>query len=137
MNIQIIRVYSQDEIKGKTLEYDLMWYNSVSDLLFLEDLSNKKELEEIQSEDYPACAEKLRNSSENKRIKEALNLCTWTNEDKKKALLASRYLNSIGKGENALALSVILKNNLEKQSTERKDFIVPKYIKDALVWLLQ
>ncbi|WP_075558674.1 ATP-dependent nuclease [Parabacteroides timonensis] len=132
-----IRVYSQDEIKGKTLEYDLMWYNSVSDLLFLEDLSNKKELEEIQSEDYPACAEKLRNSSENKRIKEALNLCTWTNEDKKKALLASRYLNSIGKGENALALSVILKNNLEKQSTERKDFIVPKYIKDALVWLLQ
>lgn len=132
-----IRVYSQDEIKGKTLEYDLMWYNSGSDLLFLEDLSNKKELEEIQSEDYPACAEKLRNNSENKRIKEALNLCTWTNEDKKKALLASRYLNSIGKGENALALSVILKNNLEKQSTERKDFIVPKYIKDALVWLLQ
>ena len=98
---------------------------------------SKKELEEIQSEDYPACAEKLRNNSENKRIKEALNLCTWTNEDKKKALLASRYLNSIGKGENALALSVILKNNLEKQSTERKDFIVPKYIKDALVWLLQ
>lgn len=132
-----IRVYSQDVDKGKTLEYDLMLFNSTSDLLFVEGLSNISELKKIQKEDYPACMDFLRESKENERIKESLKCCTWTDSDKKKALLASRYLNSVGKGENALDLSIVLKENLEKQEKERKTFNIPNYIKEAMTWLFQ
>ena len=57
--------------------------------------------------------------------------------DKKKALLAARYLNSVGKGANALELSSVLKENLDKKEGERKAFEVPEYIKKAIEWLLQ
>lgn len=132
-----IKIYSQDAEKGKTLEYDLMLCNSASDLLLVSGLSNKDEIKEIQATAYPACQEKLRASKENERIKESLNGCSWSDEDKKKALLAARYLNSVGKGENALELSIALRDNLAKQGAERKDFTVPQYIEDALTWLLQ
>ncbi len=132
-----IKIYSQDANKGKTLEYDLMLHNSTSEILLVKGLSNKDEIKEIQATDYPACLEKLRKSKENERIKEALKDCSWSDEDKKNALLAARYLNSVGKGENALELSIVLRDNLSKQGEERKDFIVPKYIEEALTWLLQ
>lgn len=65
------------------------------------------------------------------------NNSLWSDDDKKKALLAARYLNSVGKGENALELSIALRENLTKQWSERKDFIIPQYIKEALAWLLK
>ena len=132
-----IKIYSQDAEKGKTLEYDLMLCNSASDLLLVSGLSNKDEIKELQAAAYPACLERLRASKENERIKESLNGCSWSDEDKKKALLAARYLNSVGKGENALELSIALRDNLAKQEAERKNFTVPQYIEDALTWLLQ
>ena len=114
-----------------------MLHNSTSEILLVKGLSNKDEIKEIQATDYPACLEKLRKSKENERIKEALKVCPWSDEDKKKALLAARYLNSVGKGENALELSIVLRDNLSKAGGERKEFIVPKYIEEALIWLLQ
>ena len=132
-----IKVFSQDATYGKTLEYDLMWYNADSSILLTERLANKEELESIQGKDYPDCLEELRSSKTNDRIKEALELCSWDNGDKKKALLAARYLNSIGKGANALELSYVLKDNLMKKEGERKSFEVPDYIKQAIKWLLQ
>lgn len=132
-----IKIYSQDANKGKTLEYDLMLHNSTSEILLVNGLPNKDEIREIQATDFPACLEKLRKSKENHRIKESLNNSLWPDEDKKKALLAARYLNSVGKGENALELSIALRENLTKQGSERKDFIIPQYIEEALAWLLK
>lgn len=132
-----IKIYSQDAEKGKTLEYDLMLYNSTSDLLLVNGLSNNDEIKDIQAMDYPACLEKLRESKENERIKKSLESCCFSNEDKKKALLAARYLNSVGKGENALELSIALRDNLAKLKAEQKNFTIPKYIEDALTWLQQ
>ena len=57
-------------------------------------------------------------------------------EEKRKALLASRYLNSVSKGSNALELNVVLMANLDKPVADRKEFHVPQYIVDALTWLL-
>ena len=131
-----IKVFSQDAKYGKTLEYDLMWSNAESSILLTEGLANKEELESIQKKDYPACLEELRSSKANDRIKEALESCSWDNAEKKKALLAARYLNSVGKGANALELSNVLKSNLKKNDGERKDFVVPEYIKQAIEWLL-
>ena len=94
-------------------------------------------LESIKGKDYPACLEELRSSKTNDRIKEALESCTWDNGNKKKALLAARYLNSVGKGANALVLSNVLKANLKKKEGEREAFSVPDYIKQAIEWLLK
>lgn len=132
-----IKIYSQDAEKGKTLEYDLMLYNSTSEILLVKGLANKDEIKDIQAKVYPDCLDELRTSKENKRIKEALKYCSWSDEEKKKALLAARYLNSVGKGENALELSIALRENLNKQADERKAFTVPQYIEEALKWLLQ
>ena len=134
---ETIHVFSQDATYGKTLEYDLMRTNSDSSILLTTNLANKEELEEIQSKDYPACLQKLRDSKANERIKSALTASSWTNEEKKKALLAARYLNSVGKGANALELSSVLKENIDKETNARKLFVIPDYIKEAIEWLLK
>lgn len=81
----------------------------------------------------------MKKSKENDRIETSIKNSTWSDEDKKKAVLASRYLNSVGKGENALELSVKLKENydLTDGNANKKDFVVPQYIDEALTWLLQ
>lgn len=134
---ETIRVYSQDAKYGKTLEYDLMWYNADSSILLTSGLANKEELEKIQSKDYPACMDELRSSKANGRIKDALAVSSWNNDEKKKAVLAARYLNSVGKGANALELSYVLKDNLAKKEEDHKPFVIPEYIKQAIEWLLQ
>ena len=89
---------------------------------------------------------RLRSSDENSRIEQALTdkHLVWTEEDKKKALIAARYLNSVGKGINALELAYALENILiektstreeKKESTDSKAFVVPDYIKDAIEWM--
>ena len=72
----------------------------------------------------------------NTRIKTSIGASKWTDEEKRKALLASRYLNSVSKGSNALELNVVLMANLDKPVADRKEFHVPQYIVDALTWLL-
>ena len=76
----------------------------------------------------------LKGSSENERIKISLANNSHLDDDtKKKALIASRYLNSVAKGENALELSVALLENLNNKGTS--SFIeikIPNYIEEAI-----
>lgn len=144
-----IRFYSQDEIKGKTLEYDLALHNSTLTLLVTEGMSNQQEIKDLMSFDNTKTVgdflDKLPKGTtanpnkENVRIKEgieALTTTSWDDDDKKKAIVAARYLNSVGKGENALDLAVALEANYEKKGTaEYQDFKTPQYIKDAIEWL--
>ena len=79
-------------------------------------------------------------SKENKRITSALRKAlspeVWPESSKKAAVIASRYLNSVGKGENALELSSILQENYSKKGTpEFQEFHVPEYIKNAIEWV--
>ncbi len=77
---------------------------------------------------------RLSKSKENQRIIESITANTTLSDDeKKKAVIASRYLNSVVKGENALELCYALQENLGKKGTaDFKDFIVPAYIKSAI-----
>ena len=82
----------------------------------------------------------FRNSKENTRIIESINKIEngWEDDDKKKAIIAARYLNSVGKGENALELAYILQKNLAKKGTnEFKEFNVPDYIRKAIEWVCE
>jgi predicted ATP-dependent endonuclease of OLD family len=132
-----IRFFSQNEQKGKTLEYELAFCNPTLDILVTDSINNKDELTNLMKaygEGKSLENFVLRSSDENSRIKESLSQCTWTDDDKKKALIASRYLNSVGKGENALELS----NSLEVDLISRNiRFIVPDYLREAIEWLFQ
>jgi Predicted ATP-dependent endonuclease of the OLD family len=134
-----IKFFSQDEDKGKTLEYDLMLYNPTLDILLTESISNKDELTKLitaYKEGKGIDEFILRESDENKRIKDSITSpkCTWKDDDRKRAIIAARYLNSVGKGENALELSLKLENDLNSNTPK---FNVPKYLKEAIEWLFQ
>lgn len=140
-----IRYFSQGE-KSKTFEYELVLENPKLKLLLTDSISNKKELEklmdsidELPIEEFIELLNKgteKKPHEENNRIFESIQHCSWDEYSKKKAILASRYLNSVGKGENALLLSDVLERNLEKIGTdEYQEFVVPQYIKDGIDFL--
>jgi len=148
-----IKFFLQDEIYGKTLEYDLIRFNPDFKELITESTINRDEIFNLmdqynKNETLDKMLQTLKSSKENTRIIQALsddNL-KWKDDDKKKALIASRYLNSVGKGVNALELAYELEKDLLKikstdekkdkqESTDFKTFMVPDYIKDAIEWM--
>tara|TARA_R110000868_G_scaffold161231_1_gene391256 strand:- start:321 stop:566 length:246 start_codon:yes stop_codon:yes gene_type:complete len=77
---------------------------------------------------------------------EAITDPSWTDEDKTQAIVAYRYLASIGKGENALELANVLEENLklphiapaeDPTTSIRTSFVVPQYIFDSITWVCQ
>ncbi len=141
-----IRFFSQPEGTGKTFEYELIMTNPTCGLFLMATISNKDELKRLmealkakktlnQIKDEGV----VRASVENTRIwqgLEANTTTTYTDEMKLKALLASRYLNSVGKGANALELANILEENLSN-GAGKEVFIVPTYISEAITWVCQ
>ncbi|MGZ9774045.1 ATP-dependent nuclease [Bacillus toyonensis] len=146
-----IRFLLQDEKYGKTLEYDLIRFNPNFKGLVTDSTANKDEIFKLMDqysngESLDLMLKNLNASKENERIGQALTdkRLKWADEDKKIALIAARYLNSVGKGVNALELAYVLEENLlkkkiagEKESTEFKEFIVPDYIKEAIEWMCE
>ncbi|KFF16523.1 ATP-dependent nuclease [Flavobacterium hydatis] len=136
-----IAFFTQDATYGKTLEYDLILSNTVSELLITDGMSNSSEilkLMKLYADKKPIneFLDILRSSDENNRIMAGISASVWPDEEKKKAIIAARYLNSVGKGENALNLSVQLIENLdEKGKAGYQDFIVPDYIKKAITYI--
>ncbi|WCM60706.1 AAA family ATPase [Paenibacillus polymyxa] len=138
-----IAMFSQDKIEGKTFEYDLVLHNPSLEMLITHSMKNQEEIKKIMRlyvdrRDLSEYEQLLRKSDEKARIVESLTINNiWSEEQKKKALIASRYLNSVGKGENALELSYVLADNLNKRGThEYQEFIVPNYIKEAITWIV-
>ena len=135
-----ITFFSPELNKGKTLEYELLMCNPSLKLLLTDSISNKQEIDDLMilyetdGSTVQNLLDKLGNSKENTRIKEGINANTVMGADeKKKSIIASRYLNSVGKGENALELSYILSENLKKKGTDDfVEFVVPNYIKNAI-----
>ncbi|MCB6219341.1 AAA family ATPase [Bacillus paralicheniformis] len=146
-----IQFFLQDQIYGKTLEYDLIRFNPNFKGLVTDSAANKDEIVTLMDqyangESLEMMLNTLRDSDENNRIKQALRdeRLTWEDDEKKKALVAARYLNSVGKGVNALELAYELEKNLmskriteEKESSEYVEFIVPDYIKAAIDWMCE
>lgn len=130
-----IRFFSQDKTKGKTLEYEIVMSNPNLKLLLTESISNKDEIEKLMdAANLEEALNILRSSKENERIIEAINRSSWQNNDKLSALIASRYLNSISKGNNALELVKALEENKDRENY-CECFKVPEYIKNAIEWL--
>ncbi len=137
-----IRFFSQDPSKGKTFEYDIVLHNPGTKLILTDSLSNKAELEALfqmynDQKTLAELIEELRSGGENNKIIAGITANTsYIDEEKKKALLASRFLNSLSKGEYALELAYTLEKNIS--SDQPAEVIeVPVYIKEAIEWVWQ
>ena len=133
-----IRYFSQDANKGKTFEYELALCNPDLEFLVTESMSNKDEIREMMRMNYELAKERIKKTQKWNDVKTALDNTDWSDEEKKKHLIAARYLSSVGKGENALELCLALEENyeLEDGDKNKKIFNVPPYIHEALKWLL-
>lgn len=150
-----IRVFHSDLTYGKTFEYDLVLSNPGNELLLTDSISNTKEIQELmqaycEGRSLEEMLGILRNTKENTRIKDAMEHCSekWREDDKKSAVLASRYQNSVNKGANALELAYRLQSNLAKkviskenlgdtsrESSKYQELIVPPHIQEAIKWV--
>jgi len=137
-----IQYFTPIDIFSKTLEYDLILENSSTQLLLTESIQNHDELTELmrlnsEGKSSNELIEKMREGKLKKKIVSTLaKRDEFEESDKREAIIAARYLSSIGKGENALELSSNLKQNLSKKEAE--DFVevkIPNYIKDAIDWI--
>lgn len=152
-----IRFFGQDHDKGKTFEYELCLENMDNDILLTEFIQNREELQELLNlyqtgRSVDDMIAEMRTSSPNTEIGISIKAQTsssWSDADKKKAIVASRYLNSVGKGENALELANVLELNRTLPTAVpagtvagtpvnlQRTFNVPQYIKDSLDWICQ
>ncbi|MGB3105333.1 ATP-dependent nuclease [Sphingobacterium siyangense] len=149
-----IRFFGQNHLKGKTFEYELCLSNIYSKILITKSITNKRELEDLfdlynNGNSLTDLLTRLSKSGSNTDLKDAIIANVdplWSDDDKKKAVIATRYLKSVGKGENALELANILEANLElpkvaltsgNTSPLQQPFNVPYYIKKAIVWICQ
>ncbi len=147
-----IRYFGQNHGKGKTFEYELCLCNPDEPFLITDSITNRDELlalYDLRKNKKPLAdfITELRMSDANQRLEDAINDLSdpaWTDNDKQLAILASRYLASVGKGENALELANLLEANIllpqiapdnDPQVPIRKSFTVPGYIKDAIDWI--
>lgn len=140
-----ITFYSQTMEKGKTFEYEILFCNPTLELLLTDSISNAEEIRDLmilystQGITVADLLNRLNKGEENQRIIEGVNANTnFSDDEKMKSIIASRYLNSIGKGENALELCYALQENLRKKGTaDFKEFIVPSYLKSAIEEICQ
>ncbi len=162
-----IRFFGQNHDKGKTFEYELSLCNVDTPILITDSISNKSELVTLldqykNKKPLTEMFDELRVSDANEYLENAIKAITdeaWTEEDKQKAIIASRYLSSVGKGENALELANTLEANLllpdatvpvaspvaggsipasgvpVTASAIRVKFNVPVYVKDSIDWI--
>jgi predicted ATP-dependent endonuclease of OLD family len=133
-----IRCFSQIKGEGKTFEYTLAFENSKSDLHIVDSISNNFELKALveANKEGKNINEMISMHStkgkENQRVISSLKKSNIDENELKKHLIASRYLNSLSKGANAYDLAYALKENLGKKDN---NFNVPQYISDAIDWL--
>ncbi|MEJ5092362.1 AAA family ATPase [Sphingobacterium faecium] len=152
-----IRFFGQNHFQGRTFEYDLCLSNINSKILLTKSIANKQELSDLldlyqSSKPLSDILDRLGKSSSNTDLKTSITSNSdplWTDDNKKKAVIATRYLKSVGKGENALELANILEANLDLPKTVshatvssqtvplQHTFNVPYYIKKSIVWICQ
>ncbi|WP_103107533.1 ATP-dependent nuclease [Brevibacillus reuszeri] len=132
-----IACFSQEKGQGKTFEYTMAYTNPECKLILTDSISNSKELSSLF--DYYQQGKTLdemisllgKRGKENNRIIQSIEM--YLGSDSREHLIASRYLNSIKKGDNAYELSKALEENLRVGNTA--GFTVPDYIKEAIKWI--
>jgi len=143
-----INIFHPEEEKGKTLEYELANHNLTSELLITdcfpkqnsphtkENFIELQEIIKLKSDDYASLVTKYQTHNTTENISEKMNASSWSEEERAKGYLSAIYYSIVKKlkGEHALYLAENLRNDLKKEEPE---FVVPKYIEDAINKILE
>jgi predicted ATP-dependent endonuclease of OLD family len=138
-----IKTFHPEENTGKTLEYDLAFFNPNSELLLTDAMTitgkNGRQSIVAMFKKYNAggTINDILSSCENDDIKGKIQNSSWNDEERKKALIASVYYQSIvgSKGEHAFILEKQLRDNLS--SEDKKEFNVPTYLKKVIDYITE
>lgn len=131
---------------GKTLEYELARSNPTSDLLITSSFPSQNsphtedKFKDVQAK-FDDSLEEMMEEYCNKlgisdlsedEILDGVNQSTWDEGEKKKALIGAIYYEIIdnSKGEHAFHLEEKLRRNYKDE--DKKEFIIPNYIKSAI-----
>ena len=127
------------DTENKTFEYELALCNPDLELLITESMSNQAEIKNMMGGDYSQAKNNVKNNQNWDDVKTSLDNTDWEDDEKRRHLIAARYLSSLSKGENALELCLALEENYELDADDerKKTFNVPQYIHNALEWLLR
>jgi putative ATP-dependent endonuclease of the OLD family len=133
-----IRSFSQKKGEGKTFEYSIAFENPKLDLFIVDNIANNIELKELikahadgkNLDELIAIHSKV--GKENERVIDSIKKSSFSHDELKKHLIASRFLNSLSKGENAYDLAHKIQTNLPDNKYK---FIVPQYISNAIEWI--
>ncbi|MBN2526977.1 MAG: AAA family ATPase [Deltaproteobacteria bacterium] len=139
-----VKIFHPPASTGKTLEYELAMANPNSDLLFTSSMATDgkngttslkamQALMEAGTVQFSSVKEKCLNEN----IAAKYDTCAWDDKKKSEALFSSVYYEAVSdaKGEHAFELEYSLRENLD--SSTRKPFNVPDYIKSAFEYILK
>jgi putative ATP-dependent endonuclease of the OLD family len=134
-----IEVFTPSEGEGKTLEYELAANNPACNILITDCFpskgKNRKEFfdEIMQAYHGEKPLDELISICNHSETAELINISTWDNSQKRKALIAALYYEAIEniKGEHAFYLEKQLRENCSKGKMKQK-FIVPPYIENSI-----
>lgn len=131
----LIQVFSQEKGKSSTFEYDLLLENTICELLITDSVSNSKEIKQLMNfyrleKSLKDMVERLGKNKFSAEVKELFAANKLSDDEvTKKNLIASRYLDSIKKGEVAQELAEVVNLN------EENNIKPPTYISEAIKWI--
>ena len=137
-----IDVFTPPEGAGKTLEYELAINNPACKILITDCFpskgKNRKEFfdEIMQAYHDEKPLDELIALCNHDETVELINISTWDNPQKRKALIASIYYEAIEniKGEHAFFLEKRLRENCSN-SEEKQEFSLPSYIVNSINYI--
>ena len=129
------------ENKGKTFEYDLALSNPTSQLLITDCCTSKhaefvKTLMKNYEEPFREFLRREAEADFANPFGDRVEQTGWEEVDKKRALIAAHYLESVdnAKGEHAMELNFSLQ---EKHASDVGPFSVPDHIRKAIAWVCE
>ncbi|MGH1160294.1 ATP-dependent nuclease [Bacillus mycoides] len=140
----LIKVFSQKAGESSTLEYDLIFANITRSELITDSFSNKVELQNLMiayqsNKSVNEMIDLLRKGSYRDDIEKNIANSLFSEEEKKKHIIAGRYLGSLNKGEAAQELAHVILELIGESSEGAKEnkITCPNYIKEAIEWIGQ
>lgn len=141
----MIRVYTQS--KGSTFEYELVLENFSCKDIITDSVSNNDEIkrmmdiikEDMSEEDLDKLINCIRKGTFKDLVMKYSKNASETSFGKARHIIAARYLKSIQKGEIAQELFSAITANISREDgdSDKFEFHVPKYIKEAIEWICQ
>ncbi|WP_368495242.1 ATP-dependent endonuclease [Bacillus thuringiensis] len=133
-----IKTFTQKENESCTFEYDLILHNITCEKLITDSTSNQEEIRDLmlaykEDKSINDMLEYIKNKEYKAKKEIELQNTPILDDDKKKHIIADRYLMSISKGELAQELA----HEISIMESSDNMIVCPIYIKEGIKWICQ